>query len=145
MPASLLLRNGDILVVVRAGHGHDYTMETYKSKDLGRTWGPMKVATAFKDNAKNHLGNPGTLNQLADGRIAMTYGNRDVPYTIDAKISDDNGETWGPTIQLRTGGGSHDLGYPRTVAAANGTLVTAYYFNENRETERFIGATRWRP
>jgi len=145
MPASLLLKNGDILVVVRAGHGHDYTMETYKSKDLGRSWGPMKVAAAFKDNDKNHLGNPGTLNQLADGRVALTYGNRDAPYTIDAKISSDDGETWGPTIVLRTGGGSHDLGYPRTVAAADGTLVTAYYFNEDAKTERFIGATRWRP
>ena len=145
MPASLRLRNGDILVLLRAGHGQDYTMETYKSKDLGKTWGPMRVATAFKDNAANHLGNPGTLNQLADGRVAMTYGNRDAPYSIDAKISTDDGETWGNTIVLRNGGGNHDLGYPRTVAAADGTLVTAYYFNESAVTERFIGGTRWTP
>jgi hypothetical protein len=79
------------------------------------------------------------------GRVVMTYGNRDAPYSIDAKVSSDNGETWGPTIVLRSGGGSHDLGYPRTVAAADGTLVTAYYFNEDARTERFIGATRWRP
>jgi hypothetical protein len=145
MPASLRLRNGDILVAIRAGHGHDYTVETYKSKDLGKSWGPMQVAVAFKDNARNHLGNPATLNQLADGRIAMTYGNRDAPYTIDAKVSSDNGESWGETIHLRTGGGNHDLGYPRTVAAADGTLVTAYYFNESAARERFIGATRWTP
>jgi len=31
------------------------------------------------------------------------------------------------------------------VTAADGTIVTAYYFNENARSERFIGATRWRP
>ena len=145
MPASLRLANGDLLVAVRAGHGQDYTIETYRSTDLGRTWSGPKIAVAFKDNAKNHLGNPATLNLLPDGRIAMTYGNRDAPYTIDAKLSDDGGDSWGETIHLRKGGGSHDIGYPRTVAAADGTLVTAYYFNESADRERFIGATRWRP
>lgn len=145
MPASLHLASGDILVAIRAGHGHDYTIETYRSADLGRTWSGPDVAVAFKDAGKNHLGNPATLNQLPDGRVAMTFGNRDAPYTIEAVISTDDGHSWGRPIRLREGGGSHDLGYPRTVAAADGTLVTAYYFNESAARERFIGATRWRP
>jgi hypothetical protein len=28
--------------------------------------------------------------------------------------------------------------------AADGTLVTAYYFNDARDRERYIAATRWR-
>ncbi len=144
MPASLRLPNGEIIVVTRAGHGHNYTLELYRSADDARTWDGPKVVVAFKDEHANHLGNPATLSLLADGRVAMTWGNRDAPYTIDASLSNDGGKTWGPVRQLREGGGNHDLGYPRTVTNAKGDLVTAYYFNEKLR-ERLIGVTIWVP
>ena len=144
MPASLKLPNGEIIVVTRAGHGHNYTLELYRSRDSGKSWDGPHVVVAFKDEHANHLGNPATLNLLPDGRVAMTWGNRDAPYTIDARLSADGGRTWGPVRHLRQGGGNHDLGYPRTVANAAGELVTAYYFNEAQH-ERFIGATIWTP
>ncbi len=144
MPASLRLQDGTILVAVRAGHGHDYTVEVYRSTDDGKSWSGPTVAEAFRDRHANHLGNPATLNLLPDGRVAMTYGNRDAPYTIDARTSDYGGRTWSAARHLRRGGGNHDLGYQRTVANARGELVTAYYFNE-AQGERIIGATIWSP
>lgn len=144
MPASLRLADGTILVATRAGHGQDYTVEIYRSTDEGKSWEGPSIATAFRDRHANHLGNPATLNLMPDGRVALTYGNRDAPYTIDARISADGGRSWSAARHLRRGGGNHDLGYPRTVANAAGELVTAYYFNEALG-ERFIGATIWTP
>jgi Neuraminidase (sialidase) len=63
---------------------------------------------------------------------------------VCACLSDDGGQTWGPPIVLRDDGGNHDLGYPRVVQRRDGAIVTAYYFNEQAEGERFIGATIWR-
>ncbi len=39
--------------------------------------------------------------KLKDGRFCVTYGDRAVPWGIRARISDDNGKTWGPIIHLR--------------------------------------------
>ena len=144
MPASLRLKSGAILVANRIGEADDrFWIDLYRSEDEGRSWRYVSQAVAFRD--LRHQGNPGTLTELADGRVVLTYGNRDKPYTIAAKISADEGRSWGPEITLRAGGGSHDIGYPRTLAAADGTLVTAYYFNDAAERERYIAATRWRP
>lgn len=144
MPASLRLPSGDIIVANRMGRDDEvFWIEIHRSSDEGRSWRLVSTPVTFRD--LRHQGNPATLNRLADGRIAMTYGNRDAPYTMAARISADEGASWGPEITLRSGGGNHDLGYPRTVAAADGTLVTAYYFNDRVDGERFIAATRWRP
>ena len=38
-----------------------------------------------------------------------------------------------------------DLGYPRTVQRPDGKIVTVYYFNDHKDTERYIAATIWDP
>jgi len=83
--------------------------------------------------------------KLQDGRLCLTYGYRDVPYGIRAKLSEDDGETWGEEIILRDDGGNYDLGYPRTVQRSDGKIVTLYYFNDHPEGERYIAATIWEP
>ena len=80
---------------------------------------------------------------LKDGRLAITYGYRSPPYEIRARLSSDNGKTWGSEIVLRTNSGCEDLGYPRTVQRADGKIVTAYYISDERYAERFIEATIW--
>ena len=77
---------------------------------------------------------------LICGRTGLLAGTYSFFY-----YSYDRCRSWGPEITLRAGGGSHDIGYPRTLAAADGTLVTAYYFNDAADRERYIAATRWRP
>lgn len=144
MPASLRLKSGAILVANRIGEADDrFWIDIWRSEDEGRSWCHVSRPVAFND--LRHQGNPGTLTQLADGRVVLTYGNRDKPYYMAAKISTDEGGNWDEEIVLRPGGGSHDIGYPRTVTAADGTLVTAYYFNDAADRERYIAATRWRP
>lgn len=41
-----------------------------------------------------------SLTQGTDGRCVVTYGYRSVPYSIRAKIGEDNGRTWGLEIIL---------------------------------------------
>jgi hypothetical protein len=91
----------------------------------------------------DNAGNPATLTRLKDGRIVLVYGWRHDPYGIRARISSDEGQTWSAETVLRDDGRSWDLGYPRTVQRTDGNLVTAYYFNDDSQVERYIGATIW--
>ena len=53
--------------------------------------------------------------------------------------------TWGDEIVLRDDAGNHDIGYPCTIQRPDGVIVTIYYFNDQPDGERYIGATLWRP
>lgn len=151
MPASLRLPSGRILCAVRCRAGERSAgremswLDLYASDDDAATWQPLARPVTFR--ASGHPGNPPTLNRLPDGRLVLVYGNRDQPYTMAARLSADDGQTWGDEITLRGAAGSPDLGYPRTVILADGTVVTAYYFNDrpDGDGERFIEATRWQP
>lgn len=125
----------------RPDKSNDQWLEVYQSADEGSSWHCVNARAAETGRG----GNPPTLNLLEDGRIAMAYGYRDEPSGMHARVSTDNGVTWGTEMILRNDGGSHDLGYPRTVQRADGALVTAYYFNDSAESERYIAATIWRP
>ena len=117
--------------------------QVYTSEDGGRTWQILSRV--------NDWGAPANLVQLADGRIACVYGYRRPPSGIRAVISEDGGATWSAEMVLRDDGGSEDLGYPHTVLRADGSLVTAYYFNIGGERidqnggPRYIAATIWQP
>lgn len=154
MPASVRLPAtgggpGRILTAVRcrAGdreRGRDSSwIDLYASDDDGHTWRHVARPVAFRGTG--HNGNPPTLTRLLDGRLCLTYGDRAGPYRMGARLSGDGGATWGEEIVLRDGGGNHDIGYPRTVQRPDGTVVTAYYWNERPEGERYIAATLWRP
>ena len=84
------------------------------SDDDGATW--TFLTRPVPDTGSG--GNPPTLTRLHDGRLCMTYGYRAQPFGIRARLSSDVGLTWDQEITLRDDGGSHDLGYPRTIAAA---------------------------
>ncbi len=77
--------------------------------------------------AGSYTGDNFLLLRLADGRIVLSYGNRCINnFGIDARISRDDGATWGAPIRLanRT---RHDGGYPSNVQLADGRIVTAFY------------------
>ncbi len=147
MPASVRLSESRILVAVRCRGGKQDFMtaqnwiDLYVSDDNGSTWNYANRPVADTGTG----GNPPTMTKLRDGRLCLTYGYRDAPHSICAKLSADDGETWGETIILRDDGGNHDIGYPRTVQQADGRMVTVYYFNDHPEGERYIAATLWNP
>ena len=70
---------------------------------------------------------------------------------IRARVSDDDGRTWGPELILRDDGGSWDLGYPRTALLGDGKVMSAYYMNRADDDiqmdggVRHIAATIFRP
>ncbi len=117
-------------------------IDTYRSADNGSTWefGGIAVPNTGLNN-----GNPPHLVRMRDGRLVITYGFRSPAYGIRARISTDEGRTWGPEIVLRDDGGCWDLGYTRTVQRLDGNLVTVYYFNDSKDGERYIAATIWNP
>ena len=147
MPASVLLPDSRILVAIRCCENPGsfstsrHWIDLYASDDAGGSWGHLSRPVPETGAG----GNPPTLTRLTDGCLCLTYGYRAEPFGIRARLSDDGGKTWGQDISLRADGGCHDLGYPRTVQRADGTLVTVYYFNDDPEGERYIAATLWRP
>jgi hypothetical protein len=64
---------------------------------------------------------------------------------IRAKVSRDQGRTWGDEIVLRKDARTWDIGYPRTVVRKDGKLVTIYYYTTDARPEQHIAATIWSP
>jgi hypothetical protein len=135
MPASVRLSSNEIVTLVRRRGW----IEGFRSIDNGKTWANEGKVT------DTGSGNPPSLIQLKDGRLALIYGFRGDPIGIRARLSSDNAHSWGEEIILRRDGGSWDLGYPRSVQRPDGKVVSVYYYNDDPEKERFIGGTIWDP
>jgi len=138
MPSSIRISTTHLLVAVRCGENDHSWIEIFSSDDNGKTW-------YFFNKPVLKGENPPSMIMLKDGHLCITYGYRYKPYGIHAKLSSDNGRTWGKEIILRDGGGNWDLGYPRTIQRADGKIVTVYYFNDHEDKERYIAATIWDP
>ena len=144
---SALRRRLDIHLEGDVDYSRDW-IDMYQSKDGGKTWRFLsKVADTETDDAneEERNGNPPSLIRLKDGRLCVTYGYREDPYGIRAKLSCDNGKTWSEEIHLRDDGRTWDLGYTRTVQRPDGKLVTIYYFTTQENKEQHIAATIWDP
>ncbi len=147
MPAGLRLPSGRILCARRCREGATGLswIDLFASDDGGRSWRYLNTPATFEQ--PGHSGNPPVLLKLPHGRLALVYGNRDRPYTICARVSADQGESWSEEIVLRGGGANGDMGYVRAVARADGAVLAVYYFNDrpDGDGERFIEATIWTP
>lgn len=135
-PRPILLADGRILCSMRSQREATSVTwtEMFLSEDGGRTW-------SFRSRV-NDWGAPGDLARMADGRIACVYGYRMPPYGIRARISEDEGRTWGRELVLRDDGGSWDLGYPRVIERAPGELLTLYYMNTRDDPIQLNGGVR---
>ena len=141
MPSTLRLADGRLLSAVRRREEEGCWIQFFHSQDGGASWEQLDVPVI----RTGHNGNPAAMIQLQDGRLCVTYGFRDAPYGMRARLSADEGYTWGDEMVLRDGGGDGDIGYPRTVQRADGRVVTVYYFNDEADGERYIAATVWDP
>ncbi|WP_305096772.1 sialidase family protein [Croceibacterium aestuarii] len=135
-PRGYLLPNGRMLCVLRSQRGPEGVMwtEVYKSDDGGRTWSFLSRV--------NDFGAPGSLVVKKDGRLVMVYGYRLMPSGIRAKVSEDDGATWGPELIVRDDGGSWDLGYPNAWEMDDGRICTIYYFNSKDDKIQVNGGVR---
>ena len=131
----VLLDDGRILVALRCQiDARNAWPEIFESRDGGRSW-------QFRSRPSD-WGGPSELTILADGRLLIVYGYRVPPYGIRARVSEDQGKTWGPELILRDDAGSWDLGYPRTVLLGDGKVMTAYYINSADDEIQCNGGVR---
>lgn len=135
-PRGILLPDGRIIASVRCQRDPTSLLwtEMFESDDGGRTWQFLSRV--------NDWGAPGDIVRMADGRIACVYGYRLPPFGLRARLSEDDGKTWGREIVLRDDGGSWDLGYPRVVECEPGKLLTVYYMNRKDDPIQMNGGVR---
>jgi hypothetical protein len=147
MPATVRGSKGQLISALRRRqdiHQENQIMaqcwiDVYRSEDAGRSWQFLsKVGDTGSWN-----GNPPSLVRLQDGRLCAAYGVRRPPFGIRARLSDDEGLTWGEEIHLRDDGRTWDLGYARMVQREDGKLVTVYYYTTHENAEQHIAATIW--
>jgi hypothetical protein len=141
MPSSVRLPGNRILTTARhKDPDKQGSIDAWLSADFGKSW-------TFLGEAAPNIGggNPPSLVLLRDGRLCLTYGYRAKPFGIRVRISTDEGRTWGEEIVLRDDGLTGDLGYPRSVQRLDGKVVTVYYFNGPKDSDRAIEATIWTP
>ncbi|MCF0234232.1 MAG: exo-alpha-sialidase [Thermoguttaceae bacterium] len=129
--------NGTIVCQIRNHNPTDEgeTLQTV-SKDGGETWAKPRSIGVW--------GYPSFLTRLRDDRLLMTYGYRRAPLGVQARTSDDNGETWSAPIQIYGDGETGDLGYPSTVQLDDGALFTVWYEVQNGSWSARLRAAKWR-
>ena len=117
----------------------DGHLELFASEDGGSSWTCRGLLTLPRQH-------PAHLLQLADGRILLVYGirNRGL-YGVGARLSEDEGQTWGDPMLLVDLEDATDGGYPSSVQLRDGTIVTAYYCNRIRAHRRYhMGVLLWK-
>jgi hypothetical protein len=140
MPSTVRLSATRLVTTVRRKDGPRSWIDAYASHDDGVSW--SLLSTPEPDTGE---GNPPCLVRLPDGRLCLTYGVRARPFAICARLSQDDGKTWGEAVVLRDDGGSNDLGYVRSVVRRDGRVVTVYYNTDPLKPDRYLGATIWDP
>lgn len=138
-PHMVQLKNGAIVAMIRNEPGHtapSLLLQT-ESHDGGKTW-----------TALHNTGIPGYpphLIQLQNNWLLVAYTSRNVPYSIKACISKDNGQSWDikNEITLSTSP-SRDLGYPASIQHNDGSILTVFYQAENIGEPACLMSTHWK-
>lgn len=109
------------------------------STDGGKTW--------TRADYSNIDGYPPHVLRLRDGRLLCSYASRTVGRCgIYAAFSYDDGKTWDAAHEVRLWASENpDLGYSSTVENADGTLLTVYYANFEKDKPVTVVGTKWRP
>ena len=115
-----VLQDGTVLAAVRTSRA-GYLRVT-RSTDGGRTWAPSVQVTKDAEH-------PADLIQLQDGRVLMSFGQRNAPRGVHTWLSNDAGLTWKPENRqtLASDAPNVDCGYPSSVETKRGHIVTIYY------------------
>jgi hypothetical protein len=106
-----------------------------RSTDGGKTFQKWELL-GFKGHPLNPL-------RLKDNRVLLTYGYRNQPYGIRAKVLNPECTDFAtaPEIILRDDAGTWDLGYTWPVQIDKNRVLVTYYFNDNADGTRYIAGT----
>ena len=136
------LRSGRLVAALRHQTMPDEARETKRvcladSDDSGRTWTDIRPVRAAADGPSllEYGEAHGELSELSDGTLVLTYDHR-YPYTrqqVLARVSHDQGQTWGLEVYHLTRAGGTVLGavergvgsgYASSVVLDDDTIVT---------------------
>lgn len=120
------LRDGRLVAALRSDSGQ-YVAISF-SPDKGGTWTEPHRVTEDDEY-------PADLLVLADGRLLLTYGERNRPYGARALVSHDGGATWerDKGFILAWDARNRDCGYPSSVQLEDGRILTVYYQMDDLE------------
>lgn len=145
MSSTVMLRDKSFLSALRVFRGHYLKEERTGSIEFWHS------ADGVEWSERSHVimrgerfSSPASLLAMPDGRLAVTYCER-ANLRVVARISDDNGNEWGDLVVIRDGAKCWDFGYVRSVAMADGAVLTAYYWMDDLQDEPYIAGTIWRP
>ena len=116
-----LLPSGRLLAMLRAETDKVDLWQAVSSDD-GRTWSTPRRITDDQEH-------PADVIVLPGGELLLTYGCRHFPYGFHCRISKDEGDSWilPERFILSADAITNDCGYPSSVVAADGTIVSLYY------------------
>lgn len=133
-------QRGRLVAAQRMSVGAARRVATTYSDDMGLTWAPPQVVSTEGEQAD--------LTELDDERLLITVGHRRFPRGVQVWVSEDAGETWvRPQRFILSADAFHDNGWPSSVQAPDGTIVTASYATGNRshpEAGMHLEVARWR-
>jgi len=118
--------------------------DLYFSDDDAMTWKHRPVSPDPQGRIAGENQHPAHLLRMASGVIVLTYGNRTKNSGVDARFSNDEGQTWSEPYRVVDCAG--DLGYPGSVQRADGQIVTAYYASQiEGHSSYHMGIIVWDP
>lgn len=138
MPATVQLSERSFVSALRQRIGRRQWVDVYRSDDGGEFW--EYVSTPI-----DGVNSPADMVRLDDGRLCIVYGWRQYPFGMRARMSEDEGRTWGPQIILRQDGRNWDIGYPRLTQLPDGRLLAVYYYSTPEEPQQYIAGTIFDP
>ncbi len=106
-------------------------LDIHASSDDGFTWQHVTLLDDIPRVSAAHL------LQLNDGRILLTYGNRNSgEKSIEIRVSSDEGKTWSVPQRI-INLSEKDLGYPAALELADGRIMVAYYSGGVQHHDRY--------
>lgn len=124
---------GDLVAFLRTANMPGQLSCIARSGDGGKS---------FQWQSMGFYGYPLHALQLPDNRVLLTYGYRNKPYGIRARILNPECTDYAtsPEFIIREDGGSGDLGYSWSSMMDQNRVLVTYYFNTDNGT-RFIAGT----
>lgn len=124
---------GDLVAFLRTESMPDKSACIARSSDGGKS---------FSWQSLGFYGLPLHALKLPDNRVLLTYGYRQKPYGIRARILNPECTDFAtaPEFIVRDDGGNGDLGYCWSVMLDNSRILVAYYFNDDNRL-RYIAGT----
>jgi photosystem II stability/assembly factor-like uncharacterized protein len=117
-PALLAFPSGAVIMLLRENASRSLQMT--RSNDGGRSWSrpaPCGLEGLY----------PADLDVLDDGRAICVCARRGEGAGIYAYVSEDEGQSWRPVLDIDVPSPTYDLGYPSLARTGSGEWLVVYY------------------